>query len=257
MNYLRSQYLLTVLLAVIASTSFAQQNLFNVPSSDITSRNKLFYQQQLNFTSGFIQFNTTFSYGLRKNMEVGVNLVGLNLNKTSSGPSFITNASPSTPPFYPYYTVNFQKAFPLNNVFKIAIGTQTGLSDNADFGSYIYSNFVSVLPNIKTKIITGIYWGSDSFLGPEDRSELLPQGTNVGTQIGIEQPILKERFFLIVENISGRHSLGETSLGSAWLFSKHWMLSMVCQFPNYQGQSTKSLGTRIDVRSETSLKDLK
>jgi hypothetical protein len=232
---------LTVFLLGCVVGCIGQQNLFNVPTSDITERHKLFYQQQLNFTDGLIQFNTTFSYGLGKNMEAGLNVIGLNVNTTSSGPFFLTNGNTAAPPVYPFYTFNFQKAFPLNDIFKVALGTQAGWSVQMNFGTYIYSNMVTILPRIKTKIITGLYWGSDSFLGPEDRSFLLPTKSTLGSQIGLEQPILNEKVFLIAENISGKHTLGETSLGAAWRFTDHWVWSMAYQFPNPSGNSSKAL----------------
>lgn len=233
--------LTTIFLQCFCFFCQAQQNLFNVPTSDITEAHKLFYQQQFNLTSDLVQLNTTFSYGLGKNMEAGINVIGLNLNTHSSGPVFITNGNPGQTPLYPFYTFNFQKAFQLSRVFKLAAGTQTGFSIGANFGSYVYANLVTILPTTKTKIITGLYWGSDSFLGPEDRSFLIPTGSSLGTQIGLEQPIFKDRVFLIAENISGQHSLGETSLGAAWLFTRHWVWSMAYQFPNSQRHSTKAL----------------
>jgi hypothetical protein len=237
----RSPYLVVLLVGLTNFACIAQQNLFNVPTSDIAGTHKLFYQQQLNFTQSFVQFNTTFSYGLGKNIEVGVNIIGLNVNTQDTSPFFLTNGNAASPPLYPFYTFNFQKAFQLNDIFKVAVGTQTGWSVGMHFGSYVYSNVVTIVPGIKTKLITGLYWGSNSFLGPEDRSFLLPTGSSVGTQIGLEHPILNDRVFLIAENISGRHTLGETSLGAAWEFSDHWVWSMAYQFPNPSANSSSAV----------------
>src|SRR5690349_23417029 len=155
-------------------------------------------------------------------MEVGFNVIAVDLNLTSSAPRLVTNDSRSKPPEYPLYTLNFQKAFAISKVSKIAVGTQTGVGDSGEWGSYIYSNFVSVVSRTRTKIISGLYWASDSFLGPNERLPVLVTGSHIGIQAGVEQPFLDERVFLIAENISGLHSLGETSLGAAWKFSKRW-----------------------------------
>lgn len=236
----RSLFLLTLFFECAFFITHAQQNLFNVPTSDITEEKKLFFQQQFNLTKETIQFNTTFSYGLGHNWEVGFNFIGLNLNTTSAGPLFLTNGNSVALPFSPFYTFNVQKAFQLSAVFKLAIGTQTGLATGGNFGSYVYSNLVTIIPKTNTKLITGLYWGSDSFLGCEDRSLLFSKSL-VETQIGVEQPIFGDRLSLIAENISGKHALGETSLGGAWRFTKHWVWSAAWQFPNYQGRSPEAL----------------
>lgn len=50
----------------------AQQNFFNVVSSDITEKNKLFFQQQINMTKDELQSNTTMSRGLGIILKSGV-----------------------------------------------------------------------------------------------------------------------------------------------------------------------------------------
>ncbi|MBY0436528.1 MAG: hypothetical protein K2U26_20735 [Cyclobacteriaceae bacterium] len=69
-----------VFVLLLATQAQGQQNLFNVPSSDITPKAKPFFQQQLNLSSGLVQFNSTFSYGLGRGAEIGVNILGLNVN---------------------------------------------------------------------------------------------------------------------------------------------------------------------------------
>ncbi|MBY0436529.1 MAG: hypothetical protein K2U26_20740 [Cyclobacteriaceae bacterium] len=117
-------------------------------------------------------------------------------------------------------------------MFKLAIGTQTGASAGTHFGSYNYLNLVTVIPKLKTKIITGAFGATNSFFGPEDRSFLFPQEEDIGIQTGIEHPLLDEKLLLVAENISGSHSLGETTLGAAYYVTDHWMLSLGYQFSN-------------------------
>ncbi len=59
-----------LLLGGFAADSSAQQNLFNVPSAEITPKNALFFQQQTNFNRT-IQSNTTISYGFGNGFEGG------------------------------------------------------------------------------------------------------------------------------------------------------------------------------------------
>ena len=54
----------------------AQQNLFNIPSGDITPKGKLFYQHQINTYRNKFESKGHFVYGLGKGWDVGANLVG-------------------------------------------------------------------------------------------------------------------------------------------------------------------------------------
>ena len=152
---------------LLPSMVLGQQNLFNVPSSNITEPGEIFFQQQFNALPGLLQINTTLCYGLGRNMEVGFNIIGLNVNTRSSSPFIISNGDISNPPVYPFYTLNLQKAFVLNKVLRLAIGTQTGLSIDAHFGNYTYTNLVSSIPKWHSKIVTGIYASTNSFLARE------------------------------------------------------------------------------------------
>jgi|GEM_PF-413481 len=215
---------------VFSQFAFGQQNLFNVPSSDITIKGTPFYQQQFNISRGLVQLNSTFCWGLGHEVEAGFNVLGLNI--TTNGPiSLDTNGDVTNPPVYPFYMLNFQKAFTLNKLFKLALGTQTGFSKDLHIGTYNYLNLVTALHHTRSKIITGIYQGSKSFLGEGERNELFLTD-KIGFQIGLEQEIIEEKLMVIAENISGRHNLGETTLGIAYFVSPLWALSAGYQFAN-------------------------
>jgi hypothetical protein len=114
-------YLFLFILSHFGCIVQAQQSLFNVPSSDITPKAKPFFQQQFNIGEGLLQLNSTFSYGLGKNAEIGLNVLGLNVNEGSGSPFFMTNGNIQASPVYPFYTLNFQKVFVLSDLFKLAI----------------------------------------------------------------------------------------------------------------------------------------
>jgi hypothetical protein len=219
----------------------AQQNLFNVPSSDISPKAKPFFQQQFNIGEGLLQLNSTFSYGLGKNAEIGFNVTGLTMNEGSGRPFLLTNGNIQSPPVYPFYTINFQKAFVLSPIFKLAVGTQTGFGEGGNFGMYDYLNLVTILPKHKSKIITGVYYGTDSFLGSEDGTSLFDGYTPIGFQIGLEQPIIKEKLLLVMENISGLHNLGESTIGGAYYFTPRWVFSAGFQFSNPGSKTPEAL----------------
>jgi len=222
----------------VSFDALSQQNLFNVPSSDITLKAHPFFQQQFNFGNGMLQSNTTFSWGLGGEAEVGFNILGVSFQ---SG-QLLTNTYKKNPPVYPFYTLNFQKAFTLNKTFKLAVGTQSGYSQGFHFGGYAYSNLVTVIPKIQSKLITGLYYGSDGFLGPGDRNPLFPSESDpIGFQIGLEQEVIKEKLVLLAEGISGKHAYGLIALGMAYHVTHHWVLSGGYQFSNQGSSSANSL----------------
>ena len=218
----------------------AQQNIFNVPSSDITVQSKLFFQEQLNFIQdGTFLMNSTFSYGLGKEWEIGFNVLGIYVEP---GPELLTNSNAANPPVYPFYTINAQKAWKLSKTFKLAAGTQTGFSAGFHFGSYNYLNLVTALPQYTLKVITGMNYGTESFLGPGDLNPLLPTIYDpIGYQVGIEKEIIHDKLLLQAEHISGEHSLGLTALGVGYHVTSHWVLSLGYQFSNDKNPSPNSL----------------
>lgn len=226
------------------SIVLGQQNLFNVPSSDITEPGEIFFQQQFNVLPDLLQVNTTLCYGLGRNMEIGINVIGLNFNTKSSSPFVISNGDISNSPVYPFYTINLQKAFVLNRTLRLAVGTQTGLSIDAHFGNYTYTNLITSIPRWHSKIVTGIFASTNSFLGPGDRNLFAPE-SNVGFQLGIEQPIIREKLYVVVEGISGKHMLGSTTLGGSWYFSKHWVLSLGYLYSNSGSLAVNSFITEF------------
>jgi len=232
--------LFTIFSILSIAIAYGQQNLFNVPSSDITLKSKPFFQQQINFGSGYAQLNSTFSYGLGHNCEIGVNLLGITIDGDSN-PIFVSNGNTDTNPVYPFFTFNFQKGWTLNDVLKLTVGTQTGISKGSHFGSYDYLNLVTAIKKTHTKLITGLYYGTETFLGPGERSHLFSSDF-IGFQTGIEQEIIEGGdLLLVLENISGRHILGETTLGLAYYISSHWVASGGYQMANPNGTSASSL----------------
>jgi hypothetical protein len=64
----RKILLIVCLLSTLITThTLAQQNLFNIPSGDITPQNKIFFQQQININSiSKYAAKSHFVYGLCK-----------------------------------------------------------------------------------------------------------------------------------------------------------------------------------------------
>lgn len=218
---------------LLSVTAWGQQNFFNVPSSDITPASKIFVQQQLNFIPNGVQSGTTFCYGLGKNTEIGFNVLGINYDYQQK---FVANHSEQ--PYNPFFTLNAQKSFQLHEDFKLGLGAQAGFTQIGQAGAYLYGNSVYINEHTHTKWVSGLYYSTDNYFGPESRN-FIEDGTlkSIGLQLGVEQNIWAERLLFQADFISGRHSLGEVVIGGAYYVSKHWVLSAGIQIPTFNSQS--------------------
>lgn len=218
---------------LLSVTAWGQQNFFNVPSSDITPASKIFVQQQLNFIPNGVQSGTTFCYGLGKNTEIGFNVLGINYDYQQK---FVANHSEQ--PYNPFFTLNAQKSFQLHEDFKLGLGAQAGFTQIGQAGAYLYGNSVYINEHTHTKWVSGLYYSTDNYFGPESRN-FIEGGAlkSIGLQLGVEQNIWAERLLFQADFISGRHSLGEVVIGGAYYVSKHWVLSAGIQIPTFNSQS--------------------
>lgn len=219
---------IALFLMIVPVLLFAQQNFFNVVSSDITPYKKVFFQQQFNATTAGLQFNSTLDIGLGKNFEIGVNFLGLNYDFNQKK---ITTENTNNPKF-PFFMINAQKKFVLNEYFSLSIGTQLGFSTvkKPSFGNYSYFNAAYKNEQYGVKAVAGLYYGTHSFLGDQT---LLYGKSPIGLQFGIEKVIIKEKFSLQADYISGQHILGAFVVGGAYIIKKHYVLSAGMQIPNY------------------------
>lgn len=135
----------------------------------------------------------------------------------------------------------FKKHFCWAQFLSLPLARKTDIAEGGHFGTYNYMNLVTTLPKLKSKIITDIYYGADSFLGPEDRTLLVDGKALYGFQIGLEQPIIEEKLLFIAENISGQHNLGETTVGAAYYLAPRWIFSIGFQFSNPGSKTPEAL----------------
>ena len=222
------------ILCLLASPLYAQQNFFNVPSSDITPKQKVFAQQQFNFSSSAIQSSTTVCIGLGKNTEMGFNVLGVTYQN-----QFLSHLDA---PYSPLYVLNGQKRLHLNDEFALGLGGQIGVNERGQGASYVYSNAVFQHEETGTKIIAGIYRSSDGFFGPETRNfsndDAMKQ---LGFQLGFEQNCWNNRLLFQADFISGKHSLGEFVIGGAYYLQKNIVISSGLQIPTFQSQSVPAI----------------
>lgn len=111
----------------------AQQTLFNVPSADITPKNKPFYQHQLNFYSiQKMESNAHIVYGLGKGWDAGMNLVDLPI-WLGQQPFISINDNNRHKPLYPLLMFSVQKQWVLReDKLTLTTGTQIGPNLSVD-----------------------------------------------------------------------------------------------------------------------------
>lgn len=207
----------------------AQQNFINVPSSEVTKKNKLFFQQQINFNEQ-IQSNTTLDFGLGKGFEIGINVLGVNFDNKLK--SVIKNDTTDTDPYNPLIMLNGLKHVELSENVVIAFGAQTGLNFNDNKktreAALVYGNilFKNVLVK-QSSIVLGSYYNSLHYGG---------NGNRVGLWVGTEVPIL-ERLHVMAESVLGYNAISYTSLGIIIYPLKKMPLTFGVQIPNTKNNS--------------------
>jgi len=203
----------TFALALLFATSatyvlHAQQNLFNIPSGDITPTGEWFYQHQLNFYEvDDLETKSHFVYGIADGWDIGINFIDLPLRL--SGERFISyNADSRRKPLYPLLMATAQKQFNLLEHLNLNIGTQIGpnLSSSFETKKIAYLNYglVKWHPVEKGFIVIGGYQANSVIIGgAEDQ---------IGMIAGFEYK-LSPQFLLMGDFISGDHKKSQTVLG--------------------------------------------
>ncbi len=215
-----------LLLLVVSFSAQAQQNLFNVPSGDLTSRKELFYQHQLNFYSASSwESKIHLVYGLGKKWDAGVNFVDLPMD-WSGGLQFSKNDQYK--PYYPALMATAQKQWQLSKRSELNIGTQAG--SNVPVGSgrnqFLFWNYSGVRYHLKHGfIIGGVYQTNANYVGEAN--------SYVGYWLGF-QIDLSERWQLMGDLTSGTHKKSGSTLGIVYNLSNRVQLcgAGLLGFPN-------------------------
>lgn len=213
------------LLLLSSVASYSQQNYINVPSSEATTKHKLFFQQQLNFNE-IIQSNTTLDFGLGKGFEIGANVLGLNFSEKNK--SFIENDTNDIDPYNPLIMINGLKQFELTKNISISSGAQFGLNfrDNKKTtnAALVYGNVL--LKNMLVKnssLVIGGYYNSLHYGGRF--------GNRVGVWVGSEIPII-QKLHIVAESVLGNNAMCYTSLGIIYFPKKRIPITLGIQIPN-------------------------
>ncbi len=215
-------------------TLYSQQNFFNVPSTEITPKNKIFFQQQINFAIQNTTGSTTFCYGLIRNFEIGVNILGLVYDNKKH--FFIKNKTKETP-IFPSIGFNFQKKIDISKSYSLGIGYQNLVSMTPQIEHYMYINNKIELK--KLLLILGIYSGNSKYFGLETMG--LEPIKYLGFQGGVEYDIWLNKLFLQADWMSGKTPSSNFIVGVVYKIQKSIFISLGFQIPNYSKTSQNGI----------------
>lgn len=184
----------------------SQQNLFNIPSGDITPKGKVFYQHQLNVHRKYLESKGHFVYGLGKGWDAGVNLVGKGFFFTREWREMYRD-KPNGPEFYPILMGTLQKQFKLSDRIDFNVGVQAGANlswrlQNKTLNFFSYALNVFHLGK-GSRLVGGVYQSNEMFIGT---------GRTNGLMLGYEFKLSK-RFYLMGDWMSGTNDAGAAVLG--------------------------------------------
>ncbi|MFZ6000866.1 MAG: hypothetical protein ACOYW3_10170 [Bacteroidota bacterium] len=240
-EFAKAMSLLGCLLLVSVSAS-AQQNLFNIPSGDITPKGKFFYQHQLNFYK--LQEFETKSHlvlGLGKGWDGGVNLVDLPL-RVGDSPVISYNDDSNRKPLYPLLMFTLQKQINLSKKVNVNLGTQVGpnISPNTLNKKFAFFNYVVLKTKLLKRInlVGGAYHTDNTFVGKDKH--------HFGFLAGYEVPLTK-RFSLMGDMISGKHKKAQSTIGALYTVSKRTQLCAAALIDYPHGMKNHGLVLELNI----------
>lgn len=243
-NYKKSNIFFLFILSFIFNltnfqTAQTQQNLFNIPSGDITIEDKVFYQHQINLYSDKLESKAHFVYGLGNNWDAGINLVGKGVYFSNDW-RISYNDNPNRGALYPILMGTLQKQFNLDKNLDINLGTQVGynlstLIKNKEVNFYNYSLLIYYFNNKSSRIVGGLYHTNKMFVG---------QGNIFGGKLGFEYKISKD-FYLMGDWVSGNNDASVAVLGVMYNLSSSTQFCAGIQIPN--PNTIKPLGVVLEL----------
>ena len=217
-----------LIMMMMNKVTFGQQNLFNIPSGDITPDRKIFFQQQVNLYSlNSLESKSHFVYGHTGKSEVGLNIINVPFDFKRKDNYFLGNEGRKNLPLFPAILLTWQYNLWAKGKFKLNVGTQTGINIAKKLENIriLYMHYALSVFQIgkKGRIVAGPYYVNKYLAGMY----------NVGVMAGYEFPVTK-RFYLMGDYISGNHAKSSTVLGAIYCINKRIQLcaGYLVPFPN-------------------------
>lgn len=218
--------ILILIVTLISSSAFAQRTIFNVPSVDITQKDRLFVQHQSSFrTKDPNQFwgaTNYAAYGLGNGAEIDLNLFNLN-SPASKNISLAPGVKKS-------FLLNEEASKPtIVGGFMLPISMQSN-----GIGHWIYLIGGITNTDTKTRFSAGISDGTKQIFRRNATSF-------IG---GIEQEINSD-FNLLVDWYSGNHALGMVTPGFSYKISEDSFFYFGYQITNSKREARNSLTIEV------------
>lgn len=216
-----------------------QQNLFNIPSGDITNNGSYFYQHQLNVYSNKVESKAHFVYGLGNGWDGGINLVGKGAYFTPEW-RMLHNDNPDKGSLYPILMGTLQRQFKLVDNVDINFGAQIGYNisnklTNKEINYFTYALGIYHIMNKKSRIVGGIYQSNQEFVG---------HGNTTGIMLGYEIKV-GDRWYLMGDWMSGYNDAAVAVIGGIYNASKRVQVCAGWQIPN--PNTPKPMGLVLEV----------
>jgi hypothetical protein len=212
------------------SPAKAQQNFFNVPSSEIVASGEVFFQTQLNAVRFGKKFesNNHFCLGLENQMEVGFNVSHIDFHAFDKDKpvGFARNSNNPLHSLNPVALLTLQKAFSIGQHFGIGVGTQTGvnlggnLNRDTKLVTLSYAN-AYVFAHESFRIVAGGHYGNRNYLG---------KSSALGAWVGFELAMFP-RLSLLGDVMFGKHDFANAVVGFNWYFHPKASLVFGPSFP--------------------------
>jgi hypothetical protein len=232
--------IIAFLFVAFFNKTFGQQNLFNIPSGDITKEGEIFYQHQFNVYPEKLESKGHFVYGIGNGWDAGINLVGKGIYFSEEWRLAYNNNS-KFGSLYPNLMGTIQKQFKINNTFDFNIGTQIGINlstelENKELNNFNYAIFTKHIGK-GSRIVVGGYHGNKMFLGT---------GNDTGILLGYELK-LNKRWYLMGDWISGNNNEGAAVVGGMYNLSKRVQLCAGWLLPNENNPKDQGIVLEVNI----------
>jgi hypothetical protein len=213
----------------------AQQNLFNIPSGDITPKGKFFYQHQINTYSNKFESKGHFVYGLGKGWDVGVNLVGTGAYFNPNWKPIFNNDFSRGEALTPTLMATLQKQFSIHEKWALNLGTQSGVNLTVNTENiqpaYFHYGLLSYQVKPGRKLLIGPYLTNNQYVG---------SGNTLGIQMGYEWKVT-DKFYLMGDFISGNNESAVLVPGIMYNVSNKVQLCLGYMLPNPNTQKNQAI----------------
>lgn len=203
-----------------AADAYAQQSLFNVPSTQETIPGKLFGQVQVTGTEHGGEVNTTLELGIFPWLELGANIMRVQMYRLHNQPG--TDAS--TPSLLLNANVYFD---PLEWLaFEVGMQGGGGFRPSTTHVEAVIFGWASArfdAPGRFGSYVIGAYSGTRGALG---------QGLPFGGMLGAEIPIIEDRLHFQADWMIGVNAISVAVLGAVAYIGHSFQISAGVQVPS-------------------------